>query len=91
MLLLALMLILTARAEDGSQLWLRYQSVNKATVTGGKCTAAEELRQYYNGEAVTLALDQTMPNEAYRIDGKDREAVLQTQDPEPLGQPRQQH
>ena len=57
MLLLTLMLILTARAEDGSQLWLRYQSVNKATVTGVECTAAEELRQYYNGEAVTLALD----------------------------------
>ena len=80
MLLLTLMLILTARAEDGSQLWLRYQSVNKAIVTGVECTAAEELRQYYNGEAVTLALDQTMPDEAYRIDGKDGRMSISAKD-----------
>ena len=56
-------------AEDGHQLWLRYQPVNKAKVTGPLCIAAEELAKYYQGESATLILDPTMEADAYRIEG----------------------
>ena len=61
--------ICMAKAEDGSQLWLRYQPVNKAKVTGPDCLAAEELHTYYQGETATLTLDPTMADDAYRISG----------------------
>lgn len=69
LLLLVLASVCMAKAEDGSQLWLRYQPVNKAKVTGPECLAAEELRTYYQGETATLALDPTMADDAYRISG----------------------
>ena len=69
-LLLTLTLMLSAGAEDGSRLWLRYQQVNKARVTGTECLAAEELRQYYDGMEVTLTLDATLPEEGYQISGQ---------------------
>ena len=68
-------LALTASAEDGHQLWLRYQPVNKAQVTAEKQSptiqiAKQELETYYNGASVTLKLDATMPDDdGYRIDG----------------------
>ena len=68
-LLLTLTLMLSAGAEDGSRLWLRYQQVNKAKITGTECLAAEELRQYYDGMEVTLTLDATLPEEGYQISG----------------------
>lgn len=58
-----------AKAEDGSQLWLRYQPVNKAQVNGPECIAADELRTYYQGDEATLILDPTMAEDAYRISG----------------------
>lgn len=68
-ILIILALALTAKAENGHQLWLRYQPVNKAQVSGPDCLAAEELRTYYSGETVTLTLDPTMADDAYRISG----------------------
>ena len=52
-------------AEDGHQLWLRYQPVNKAKVTTPKQTpvinmARQELEMYYQGESVTLKLDASL-------------------------------
>lgn len=41
-------------AEDGSRLWLRYERVQKACVTGVECLAAKELRDYYDGERVRI-------------------------------------
>ena len=64
-----LAVVALAKAEDGHQLWLRYQPVNKAQVTGPECMAAEELRTYYQGDQVTLALDPKMADDAYRISG----------------------
>jgi alpha-glucuronidase len=66
--LLATML---AKAEDGSRLWLRYDTVRTATVTGAvKTLAAEELRNFYKGNKVHLTLDPTVGgDEAYRISG----------------------
>ena len=47
-------LALTVNAEDGHQLWLRFQPVNKAKVTTPKQTpvintARQELETYYQG------------------------------------------
>ena len=68
-------LALTASAEDGHQLWLRLQPANKAKVTTEKTSATiniakQELEKYYNGEQVTLKLDNTMADDdGYRISG----------------------
>ena len=58
-----------AKAEDGHQLWLRYQPVNQAKVTGPECLAAQELRTFFQGESATLVIDPTMEDDAYRIEG----------------------
>ena len=60
-------LALTANAEDGHQLWLRFQPVNKAKVTTPKQTpvintAQKELETYYQGGSVTLKLDTSLPD-----------------------------
>ena len=55
-----------AKAEDGHQLWLRYQPINKAKVTGPECIAAQELRAY-SKQDVTLKLDACMKQDAYCI------------------------
>ena len=68
-LVLAMVCGLTVRAEDGSRLWLRYERVQKAEVTGPECIAADELRNYYRGEKVSLVLDAKMAEDAYRIEG----------------------
>ena len=64
------------QAEDGHQLWLRYQPVNKAKVTVESTSptvalAKQELETYYQGGDVTLKLDASMADDdGYRIDGK---------------------
>ena len=70
-LLLAAVLISTmAMAEDGSRLWLRYDEVNKAKVTGPECIAADELRRYYRGSEAQLVIDPTVSDdEGYVISG----------------------
>lgn len=55
-----------AKAEDGQRLWLRYQPINKAKVTGPECIAAQELRAY-SKQDVTLKLDASMKQDAYNI------------------------
>ena len=67
--LLVLVSVSMAKAEDGSQLWLRYKPLNKAKVSGPECLAAEELRTYYQGDEATLVLDPSMACDAYRISG----------------------
>ena len=68
-------LALTASAEDGHQLWLRYQPENKAKVMTEQQSptiqiAKQELQTFYDGASVTLRIDATMPDdEGYRIDG----------------------
>ena len=69
LLLLVLSSVIMAKAEDGSQLWLRYQPVNKAKVNGPECIAAEELRTYFQGDEATLVIDPTMTQDAYCISG----------------------
>ena len=66
---LAMVFVAMAKAEDGHQLWLRYQPVNQAKVTGPECLAAQELRTFFQGESATLVIDPTMEDDAYRIEG----------------------
>ena len=56
-----------AKAEDGHQLWLRYQPVNKAQVTGPACLAAEELARY-SKQNMVLQFDAALQDDEYRID-----------------------
>ncbi|MDE6646407.1 MAG: alpha-glucuronidase, partial [Prevotella sp.] len=66
---------LTATAEDGHQLWLRYQPVNQAKVTCNRQSptidiARQELQTYYQGGDITMTIDPTMPDDdGYRISG----------------------
>ena len=69
LMILAIASCIGIKAEDGSRLWLRYDMVQKARVSGPECIAAEELRNYYKGEKVSLVIDPTIPNEGYRIEG----------------------
>jgi alpha-glucuronidase len=63
------------RAEDGHQLWLRYQPVNKCKVVTDFNSPTidiirQELATYYRSDAIALKLDATMPaDDGYRFDG----------------------
>ncbi|MDE6003080.1 MAG: alpha-glucuronidase, partial [Prevotella sp.] len=66
---------LTTTAEDGHQLWLRYQPMNQAKVTCNRQSptidiARQELQTYYQGGDITMTIDPTMPDDdGYRISG----------------------
>ncbi|MBQ5496833.1 MAG: alpha-glucuronidase, partial [Prevotella sp.] len=64
LLILTLFLLQTVKAEDGHQLWLRYQPVNKAKVNGPVCLAADQLHTYFQGDEATLVIDPTMADDA---------------------------
>ena len=68
LLILLTVSALMAKAEDGHQLWLRYQTLNQAKVTGPECLAAEELRAYASHDT-ELRLDPTMEPDAFCIEG----------------------
>lgn len=75
--LLLLVIHTTAYAEDGSQLWLRYNSVNKASVSGVEGKAAQVLRQYYSGGKVTLLMNPQQENEeGFRITMSDKGVIV---------------
>ena len=79
LLMLALACCSVIKADDGSRLWLRYDKVQKAQVTGPECIAAEELRNYYNGEKATLVIDPSIDSdEAYSIEGSTVKAKTET-------------
>lgn len=67
--MISLLSVFTATAEDGSKLWLRYQTTHTAKVTGQECKAAEILRAHYDGAQVCLHIDDAMPQDSYRIEG----------------------
>ena len=69
LLVLGMVFVCMAKAEDGHQLWLRYQALNQAKVTGVECLAAEELRAY-STQDVELKLDPAMEDDAYSIEVK---------------------
>lgn len=67
--MISLLSVFTATAEDGSKLWLRYQTTHTAKVTGQECKAAEILRAHYDGAQVCLRIDDAMPQDSYHIEG----------------------
>ncbi len=67
--MISLLSVFTATAEDGSKLWLRYQTTHTAKVTGQECKAAEILRAHYDGAQVCLRIEDAMPQDSYRIEG----------------------
>ena len=69
LLVLGMVFVYMAKAEDGHQLWLRYQAVNQAKVTGVECLAAEELRTF-STQDIELKLDPAMEDDAYSIEVK---------------------
>ena len=75
MILLVLAACVAMRAEDGHQLWLRYQPVNKCKVVTDFNSPTidiirQELATYYRSDAIALKLDATMPaDDGYRFDG----------------------
>ena len=70
LLLITFLSFLTASAEDGSRLWLRYDSLNNAKVTGPACKASEVLRTFYGGRQVMLTLQPTgIAADGYQITG----------------------
>lgn len=66
---------LQSSAEDGHQLWLRYQPVNRTKVVCNQHSptidiARQELETYYKDGTITLRIDPTMSDdEGYRING----------------------
>ena len=69
LLLLTMVFVGIMKAENGHQLWLRYQPLNKATVTGPDCLAAEELKAF-SPKDVELIIDPSMADDAYLIGEK---------------------
>ena len=81
----SLLTILTAHAEDGSRLWLRYDTLRTAQVRGPEGKAAELLRLFYSGKQATLALDDAMPaDDGYRITGQRDNVRLSARTPQGL-------
>jgi len=75
---MALAASLGMQAEDGSRLWLRYDTLKTARVNGPECLAAEELRNFYPGGEVNLVIDPSIPDEGYQIDGTTLRARTET-------------
>ena len=63
--------------EDGSRLWLRYDTVNASSkITGVKCTALTELQTYWQGGSVVLKLQKGMAKDGYSIKSQGRKTVI---------------
>ena len=75
LLFVFIMICLSASAEDGSQLWMRYVKVGTAQITAphGSATidiAVSELRAYWQGAHLMLRIDNSMPEgDGYRLHG----------------------
>ena len=77
----ALLLLLTGwssiYAEDGSRLWLRFDTVSKpATITGIKGTAMTELQTYWQGGPVLLKRQKGIAKDGYTIKSQDAKIVI---------------
>ena len=64
-------------AEDGSRLWLRFDTVSKpATITGIKGTAMTELQTYWQGGPVLLKRQKGIAKDGYTIKSQDTKIVI---------------
>ena len=77
LLLVTVLSFLTAKAEDGSRLWLRYDTLRTAQVEGKECKAAEVLRTFYDDKKVRLALQPSFTDgDGYQITGTKEEPCI---------------
>lgn len=77
LIITSLLFVLSAHAEDGSRLWLRYDKLDKAKVEGCEGKAAQVLRSYYKGSTVTLKLDASLTNnDGYSIERTGEKAII---------------
>ena len=66
--LFAMMLAMIAAAEDGHQLWLRYDTLNQAKVSANRHSptidiAVNELKTFASGQQITLKIDRSLPDD----------------------------
>ncbi len=59
--------VTTARGEDGTRLWLRFDDSGQASVTGVAGVAMDELKQHWRGGAVVLKRQKGIAKDGYSI------------------------
>jgi alpha-glucuronidase len=65
-----------AYGEDGSKLWLRLDTADKASVTGVKGTAMTELQTYWQGGPVVLKRQKGLAQDGYTIKSQGGKTVI---------------
>ena len=70
----------TAKGEDGSNLWLRFDEQQNNNVTGVACIALDELRQHWKGGAVVLKRQKKMSKDSYTISARGGKTVIEGAD-----------
>ena len=67
----------TANDEDGSRLWLRFDTINAVkAVKGERCTAMNELQTYWQGGTVELKKEKHLTGDGYTIKSHGRKIVI---------------
>ena len=70
----------TAKGEDGSNLWLRFDEQQNNNVTGVACVAMDELRQHWKGGVVVLKRQKKMSKDSYTISSRGGKTVIEGAD-----------
>ena len=82
-LLATMLFCIAASAEDGHDLWLRYNEVNKAKVTANKQSATidiaiSELKHYWQGAKVQLVVSENGAKDgAFSIKGTQNDVTIE--------------
>ena len=67
----------TANDEDGSRLWLRFDTINAVkAVKGERCTAMNELQTYWQGVTVELKKEKHLTGDGYTIKSHGSKIVI---------------
>ena len=67
----------TANDEDGSRLWLRFDTTNAVkAVKGERCTAMNELQTYWQGGTVELKKEKHLTGDGYTIKSHGSKIVI---------------
>ena len=67
----------TAQCEDGSRLWLRFDTINAVkAVKGERCTAMNELQTYWQGGTVELKKEKHLTGDGYTIKSHGSKIVI---------------
>ena len=67
----------TANDEDGSRLWLRFDTINAVkAVKGERCTAMNELQTYWQGGTVELKKEKHLTGDGYTIKSHGSKIVI---------------